>query len=232
MSKRIFIVGGGRFGTHLAMRLCEFGAEVVIADANSKRVEDLAEDGFHAIQMDADDEGAYQAAGIKEADAVVVAIGENMQASVLATLLLKQLPVKRLIARAVDDKHAQVLEKLGADLVVLPNRDTAYRLAERLRGGTFSDRLPIGGDFQLARIRIGHRLDSQTLSDARLPSEYGITAVLIRRGAEAESDEEENVQNFEPKPDFVLQLGDVLTLAGKRARIDEFERRFGATHTP
>jgi len=146
MAKRIIILGAGRFGTHLATRLSEYGCDVVIADRDSNRVKELAEDGFHTFEMDVDDEDALKELGVAEADAVVVSIGENMQGSILATLALKELKVKKIIARALDGKHAQVLEKLGADLVVLPSRDMAYRLAERLRDNAGDERQLLSGE--------------------------------------------------------------------------------------
>src|ERR1035437_7292578 len=94
MAKRIIILGAGRFGTHLASRLSEYGCEVVIADRNADRVKELAEDGFHTFEMDVEDEQALSQLGVAEADAVVVSIGENMQGSIFATLVLKELKVK------------------------------------------------------------------------------------------------------------------------------------------
>lgn len=223
MSQRIFILGAGRFGTHLASRLCEFGCEVVIADSNPKRVEDLAEEGFNAVETDADDPLALKSAGVQEADAVVVAIGENMQASILATLLLKELKVRKIVCRAIDVKHAQVLEKLGADLVVLPARDMAYRLAETLRAGSLSDRLPISGEYQLAHIRLGPGLSGRTLEQARLPQAFSITVVLISR-----SKGEDKVKDYEPTANFKLAENDVLVVVGRRDRIDRFEQEFAA----
>ncbi|HEU5070744.1 MAG TPA: TrkA family potassium uptake protein [Verrucomicrobiae bacterium] len=229
MSLRIFILGGGRFGTHLASRLCEFGCEVVIADSSPKRVEDLSEDGFHAVELDADDEEALRAAGAPEADAVVVSIGENMQASILATLTLKELKAKKVVARAVDIKHAQVLEKVGADLVVLPSRDMAYQLAETLRAGSVSERRPISGEYQLAYIRAGRVLDRVKLSDAQLPGKYRVTVVLISRDRPAgeAAAEDDAMENFEPEPDFVLQFNDLLAVTGRRTHIDRFEQKCG-----
>jgi trk system potassium uptake protein len=164
MAQRIFIIGAGRFGAHLAARLSEFGTEVILADRESERVEDLTQDGFHAVEMDAEDEAALKEAGVADADAVVVSIGENMQGSILTTLLLKELKVKRIVCRAVDARHATVLEKVGADLVVLPSRDMAWRLAERLRDNAGSDRQELCGDYQLAQIRLGPPLHGQTLA--------------------------------------------------------------------
>jgi len=229
MSLRIFILGGGRFGTHLATRLCEFGCEVVVADASPKRVEDLAEDGFHAVELDAEDEEALKAAGAAEADAVVVCIGENMQASILATLALKDLQAKKVVARAVDMKHAQVLERVGADLVVQPGRDMAYQLAETLRAGTVSERMPIGGEFQVAYVRLGAALNGIKLKDARLPDQYRVTVLLVSRekgeGKTNNGNKDDGLEHFEPKPDFVLQAGDVVAVSGSRSQIDRFERK-------
>ena len=234
MAMRIFIVGGGRFGAHLASRLSEFGCEIVIADNQSKRVEDLTEEGFHVVEMDADDSTAMRNAGVQQADAVVVAIGENMQASILATLALKELKVKKLIARAVDENHAQVLQKLGADLVVLPGRDMAWQLAETLRSDMLSERMPISGEYQLANVHLSSVLNGQTLAQARLPEKYGITVVLISRkkvpdepGHEEHWKDRDAFSDHEPGPDFVMQAGDWLSVAGKRGRIDKFISQCG-----
>jgi len=229
MSLRIFILGGGRFGTHLATRLCEFGCEVIIADSNPKRVEDLSEDGFHAIELDAEDEDALKEAGAAEADAVVVSIGENMQASILATLALKDLKAKKVVARSVDMKHAQVLERVGADFVVQPSRDMAYQLAETLRAGTISERVPVGGDFQLGYIRIGASLHGIKLKDARLPEQYQVTVVLVSRDklSKAGTTDEDGMDYFEPGPEVQLHTGDVLAVSGKRGLIDQFEKKCG-----
>lgn len=234
MAMRIFIVGGGRFGTHLASRLSEFGCEVVISDNVHKRVEDLAQTGFHAVEMDADDAAAMKNAGVREADAVVVTIGENMEASILATLALKELRVKKLIARAVDEKHAQVLQKLGADLVVLPSRDMAWQLAETLRSGMLTERVPISGEFQLANVRLNNALDGQSLAQARLSEKFGITVALISRPTDAAVfvnaqrwNDSDVFTDHEPSPDFVLVAGDWLSVSGKRGRIDKFIQQCG-----
>ncbi len=222
MAQRIFIIGAGRFGTYLASRLSEFGSEVVLADKNPARVEDLTQDGFHALEMDAEDEDALNEAGVQDADAVVVSIGENMQGSILTTLLLKELKVKRIVCRALDAKHATVLEKLGADLVVLPSRDMAYRLAERLRDNTGSDRQELCGEYQLAHIRIGPPLHGQTLAEAKLRERFRVNVVLLTRpGREGKS------EAIEPQPELKLALHDLLIVAGERKNINKFERECG-----
>jgi trk system potassium uptake protein len=201
MAKRIFILGGGRFGVHLATRLCEFGCEVVIADDNAERVKDLAADGFHAIEMDANDETALKDSGALSSDVTVVAIGENMQASILATLLLKQLQAKNVVARALDLKHAQVLERLGADEVILPIRDMAYRLAERLRDGP--------------------KLDGKSYDIAEFREEFDLNPVLLKQA------DGSRAVIREIKDQLKLHTGDVLWLVGTREALSNFEGDYG-----
>lgn len=219
MARKIIILGAGRFGIHLATKLSEYGCEVVMADRNPDRVKELAEDGFHMVEMDVEDEAALKELGVVEADTVVVSIGENMQGSILATLALKQLAVKKIIARALNAKHGQVLEKLGADLVVLPSRDMAYRLAERLRDNAGDERQSLGGEYQLAQVPIGRLLAGQTLAGAQLPQHYHITVVLIAR-----PNGDKETQPFEPRADFTFAADDVLMVVGKRENINRFER--------
>ncbi len=223
MAKRIFIIGGGRFGLHLAPRLAELGCEVQIGDCNAQRVKDLDDDGFHTVEMDATDEDALRDCGAFDADAVVVAIGDNMQASILASLLLKQLGARAVVARALDSKHAQVLERLGVDEVVLPARESAHRLAEKLRDGATGDRHLLAGDFLLAEIRLGPALDGRSLANVQLGQRHGVTAVLFKRPVR------DRLEIEEAGPALVLAAGGILLVVGRREKINRFERECGTT---
>ena len=223
MAQRIIIIGAGRFGAHLGSRLSEFGCEVLLADNNAERVEDLVQAGFHAIEMDAEDIDAVKESGVQEADAVVVSIGENMQGSILTTLLLKELKVKKVICRALDARHATVLEKLGADLVILPTRDMAYRLAERLRDNLGSDRQQLCDDYQLAQIRLGEALDGKTLANSAIRERYKVNILLVSRTNKLGK----NVA-IEPAPDQAMQRGDLVFVSGERESLNRFERECGA----
>lgn len=222
MSQRIFIIGAGRFSVHLATRLSEFGCEVLLAERDNARMEELVQQGFQAVEIDAEDKNALMEAGAQEADAVVVGIGENMQGSILTTLLLKELKVKKLICRALDERHATVLQKLGADIVILPTRDMAYRLAERLRDNLGSDRQQLSGEHQLAQIRLGAFLNGKTIADVSLREHYHVNVVLLtRNGAKRET------AGIEPTPDCVMRRGDMLFVAGEREHLNHFERECG-----
>jgi len=222
MSQRIIILGAGRFGTHLASRLSEYGCEVALVDHDADRVKELAEDGFHSFEADVEDEDALKELGVAEADAVVVSIGENLQGSVLATMALKELKAKRIIARALDAKHAQVLEKVGADLVVLPSRDMAYRLAERLRDHAGSDRQLLSGDYQIAHVRVGPPVHGKTLEELALRNRYHVNVVLVTRPGP-----DETTKHLEPNPNLMLALHDLCIVVGQRENINKFERECG-----
>lgn len=223
MSRRVFIIGGGNFGSQLAKRLAELGAEVIIAERDSKRMEELSGDGFHVMELDAEDESALTQAGVQNADVVVVSIGENMQGSIIATLALKDLGVKKIVARAMDDKHAKVLEKVGADIVVVPTRDMAERLAERLLAKVMSERTPVIEDFQIAHICVGGgSFEEGSLADLKLPQKHKISVLLVLRG-----EDEEDMDVLESSPDLYIRSGDMLVVFGKRERINEYERKYG-----
>ncbi len=217
-TRRIIILGAGRFGAHLGSKLSEYGCEVIIVDRDSDRVRDLSEDGFHALEADVEDENALRELGVADADVVVVSIGENMQGSILATLALKQMKAKEIIARARDAKHAEVLERVGADHVVLPSRDMAYRLAERLRDDAGGDRLQISGEYQLAQVRLGPSLQGQSLAEAKVRERYRVNVVLVTRPGPNET-----MQQMEPEPDLKLELHDICTIVGHRESINRFE---------
>lgn len=217
MSKRIFIIGGGRFGGHLATRLSEYGCEVIIADRSPRRVKELADDGFNTVELDAENEDALLGSGALEADAVIIAIGENLEGCILATLLLKQLKARHVIARALDVRHAQVLERVGADEVVLPSRDMAYRLAERLRDGTRGERFPLAGEHQIAEIVVASSWHGRTLAELDLPGRLHVQPILVKQ---ADGD---SVIVRPPALATRLATGDVLWLVGKREALNRAE---------
>lgn len=221
MSKRIFILGGGRFGVHLATRLCEFGCEVLLADNNPERAKDLSDQGFHAIEMDADDEAALRESGALTADVVIVAIGENMQASILATLLLKQMQARYVVPRALDSKHAQVLERLDADRVILPVRDMAYRLADSLHEGTDMNRFPIVDDFFLGEIILGEKLNGPLMDLERFRNDYSLNVVLHGKLINGK------LEVAETKQGAILTSGDTIWAVATRENLKRFEKLCG-----
>jgi trk system potassium uptake protein TrkA len=223
MARKIVILGAGRFGVQLAQRLNELGCDVVLCDSDARLVQDLAEQGFRSARLDADDAGDLRAIGVQEADAVVVAIGENMQASVLATITLKELKVRRVVARATTDKHAEILRRLGADEVISPDREAAGRLAEQLHANTTEQRLPFHGEYQLAQVRLGNKLAGKNYAEAELVDRHHVTPVLVVRKAP----KKEVFDEFLPSPKEALMPGDLVFMVGHKEDINTFEEKFG-----
>ncbi|MCC7373616.1 MAG: TrkA family potassium uptake protein [Verrucomicrobiales bacterium] len=223
MARRFFILGAGRFGVQLATRLNELGCEVVLCDNDARLVQDLSEQGFRSALLDVDDAGDLKAVGIETEDPVVVAIGENMQASVLATITLKELGVAQVIARATSDKHGEILRRLGADRVIAPDREAAHRLAEELHANTEEQRLPFHGEYQLARIRLSGKLAGRTMGEVRWEEDHRVAPVLVVRRQPGKSQADE----FLPAPKETLMPGDLLFVVGHKDEINAFEERFG-----
>jgi trk system potassium uptake protein len=219
MSKRIFIFGAGVFGIHLARRLMELGSEVVMAERDAELVRELSEKGFNIIEMDSDDEEALAESGVAEADAAVVAIGDNTQSSLLTTLSLKALRVPKIVARAADTKHAQALVRLGADRVLLPLRDTAWTLADRLLEDAISPRHPLAGEHQLAQILVTKKVAGDGVELRRLIDKHALRLVLTERMLQGKEPEVR-----EAEPGYAPRLGDTLFLIGPRDALNRFER--------
>lgn len=223
MPRNYFILGAGRFGTQLARRLSELGCDVIVGDRDAAIVQNLADQGFRAVRLSADDAGDLRHAGVTDVDAVIVAIGEDMQASVLSTITLKEMGVKPVIARATTAKHAEILRRLGADQVIAPDQEAAHRLAEQLHAGTDEQRLPFHGEYQVARVRLGNRLAGKTLAEAALEERHQVTPVLVVRKAPSRDSEEELL----PAPKVSLMPGDLLFVVGHKGDINTFEEKFG-----
>lgn len=182
--KRIGIIGAGRFGQALAECLAEKGVEILLIDENREIVQELSEYVTKAVQGDAANTRALQEAGFDGCDVVVVAIGHNMEGSIMATVNCKELGVGTVVAKAVSDMHGKVLKRVGADIVVYPNRDRAQRLARSLLSRNPIDLFEIADGVSVSEIAPPDALIGKTLIEAGVRREYGVTVLAIRRMAE------------------------------------------------
>ena len=150
--KQYLVFGLGRFGSSLARALCAQGQEALAVDSDQELVNQIAPHVTQALQLDATDEEALRSLGVKNFDAAVVAIGQNTRDSILICVLLKEMGIPYLIAKANDDLHAKVLRKIGVDRVVFPERDMGVRLARSIVTPSVLDLMELSGDYQLAEI--------------------------------------------------------------------------------
>ena len=215
MKKSFAVIGLGRFGRNVARDLARMGQEVLAIDKSEELVRLVQDDVTQAVQADTTDERVLQQLEIREYDAVIVAIGDDIRASVLTTLLCKEQGVRRLIAKAFDDMHQKILEKTGADQVIQPEKEAGLRLARSLAQDNLLNYLELSGDTSLREVNVPARWIDKTLKELRLRNEYKISVLALRRGGSL---------IVPPEPDDPLQAGDVLLLLGQNDRLDRISR--------
>jgi len=209
--KQVVVIGLGRFGSSLARTLSDLGNEVLGLDIDLKRVEFVAEFATQAAQVDATDEEALREMGVRNFDIGVVAIGGDIKSSILVTLLLKRLGVKTVISKAQDDLHGEILEKVGADRVVYPERETGVRVAHAISTPNLVDYLEVISGYGIAKLVVPLSFVGKELGQLELRSRYGLTPLILRRAGEL---------LINPSRSEVLNQGDVLVLSGKDEQLE------------
>ncbi|MEG2893621.1 MAG: TrkA family potassium uptake protein [Clostridium sp.] len=204
-SKQYIIIGLGRFGASIAKTLYSLGNEVLAVDVDEEIIQDISPDVTHAVQADATDDGVLRALGLRNFDVAVITIGSDAQASIMATLLVKELGVKYVIAKAHNEIHAKVLYKIGADRVVFPERDMGVRVAHNLCSSSILDYIELSPDYSIMEVTAINRWIGKSLKDLDIRSRFGINVMAIKRG---------NDINISPTADEFIKKGDILVVIG------------------
>lgn len=213
-AKQFLVLGLGRFGISVARTLCELGQEVLAVDADEHLVEAIAPHVTQAIQLDATDEEALASLEVQSFDAAIVSIGQNTRDSILISVLLKELGVPYLVAKANDELHAKVLRKLGVDRVVFPERDMGARLARNLLTPNVLELMELTGDYQIIEIRVPGKWVDNSIIDLNVRRRYGLNILAIHRG-----------ERFlvSPAPDLCFEAGDTVLVMGRKEDIERLE---------
>jgi trk system potassium uptake protein TrkA len=206
------VIGLGRFGTSVATTLFGYGFNVLAIDNDMEAVQRLSTKLPHVLQLDATNIDALRQAGVDAFDTGVVCIGTDFESNLLTTVLLQRLGVERVIAKARTITQKEILERVGADEVVLPEHEAGVRLARRLAAGHFIDYLEVSGDVGVVELVAPPSLWDKTLSECNLRQRYGLTVMAVRRGAELV---------VSPTASFTIEEDDILVVLGK---IDDAER--------
>jgi trk system potassium uptake protein TrkA len=210
------VIGIGRFGTSIAKKLHEAGQEVVGIDLNEKQVEDAELFITHGAVADTTEKAALQSIDIHHFDCVIVAIGSNMQASILTVLLLKELGVKKVIAKALNKQHGQVLEKVGADWIVYPDKDMGERVAHQLLSPNVINFIELSEEYSIEEIKIPTGLVEKSLRDLDIRANYHLSVIAVMRNGEI---------IISPSPDQVIDDGDILIMIGKKSDLSAFANK-------
>ncbi len=210
----IAVIGLGRFGTALAVELVKTGREVLGIDSDERLVQANAESLTHVVQADSTDEAALRELGIQDFDSAVVAIGSDLEASILTASLLLQLGVPEVWAKATSVSHGRILEQLGVHHVIFPEMDMGKRVAHMVSGESL-DYIQLDEDFVMAKTEVPESFNGKTLSDMKFRSNHGVTVVATRKEGES----------YTPSfPETVLHTGDVMIVSGRTSKVEDFCR--------
>ncbi|WP_026477054.1 potassium channel family protein [Alkaliphilus transvaalensis] len=213
--KQFIVIGCGRFGSSVAKTLYKMGNDVLAIDGHEETVQSISDEVTHAVQADATDEHALRSLGIRNFDVAVITIGSDIQASIMATLIVKELGVKFVVAKAQNELHAKVLYKIGADRVVFPERDMGIRVAHNLVSSNILDYIELAPDYSIMEITALDDWLDKSLIEADIRSKYGVNIMAIKHGNEI---------NVSPTALDVIHRGDVLVVIGHNNDLKKLER--------
>jgi trk system potassium uptake protein TrkA len=210
--KRFAVIGLGKFGFHVAKELFNEGNEVIAIDRDPDLVQEIDPFCTEAIVLDASEKEKLRALGLDEMDAVIVSIGSDISRSVLLTLHLQEIGVKKVLAKAVDEDHAKVLKKVGATEVIHPERAMAVKVAQGLSRPNVLDFIPLSEDFQLLQIAPPQSFIGKSLKELDLRAKYSIHVIAVK---EIIPDNTVLV----PSADFVIKDSDILIILGRKTDV-------------
>lgn len=215
--KQFAVIGLGRFGSAVAKTLSEKGYEVLAVDSDEQWVQEVSSYVAHAVTIDATDEKALRAVGIENVDCAIVAIGADVEASILVTITLKEIGIKQIIARAVTEIHGRVLEKIGATKVVFAERDMGIRVANALVSPEIIEYINLSPEYSILEISPPKDFIGKSLRDLDIRAKYNLNIIAIKRKVRIKSDrgfEERDKINISPAASDVIAEGDKLIVIG------------------
>jgi len=213
MKQQVVVIGLGRFGSAVATELVKFGHDVLGVDSDMAAVQRLSNDLSHVVQADATDEETLARLGVGSFDAAIVGITGNLEISILATLMLKRLGVPRVVVKARNETHGDILARVGADRVVYPERDTGTRLAHSWTSTAITDSLDVIDGYAVSRVAVPALLIGKTIGEAMATGDFQLALLLLARGPRV---------TVYPNSDTQLREGDVLVIGGELSEMERF----------
>ncbi|OGP92709.1 MAG: potassium transporter TrkA [Deltaproteobacteria bacterium RBG_16_48_10] len=214
--KRVVVIGLGIFGFNVVKDLYESGFEVIAIDKNKEMVQKIRDYSTKAILADGTDKEVMESIGIHEDDVVIISFGEDLSASTLITLHLKELKVKNIIVKAPNEDHKHVLEKVGATEVIIPEKEMADKVAKSLISPNVLDYIPLSGDYTICEMAPPPSFYGKTIGEIHLRGKYHVDVIAIK---EVLSDRVRMV----PNADYVMKDTDILVVVGKTADVEKIK---------
>jgi trk system potassium uptake protein TrkA len=214
--KRVIVVGLGIFGFNIAKELYENGLEVIAIDKHKETIQKIKDFSSRAILADATDKELLESIGIQEDDVVIVSFGEDLAASTLLTLHLKEFNVKEIIVKAPNEDHKRILEKVGATEVIIPEKEMASKVAKSLISPNVLDYIPLSRDYTISEIAPPSSFLGKTIGDLQLRKKHHIGVIASR---DVLTDQIQMI----PSADFVIKDSDILVVIGKEQDIQNLK---------
>jgi trk system potassium uptake protein TrkA len=208
------VIGLGRFGSSLAKELVKLGYEVLGIDKDEEAVEEMSGVLTHVIVADSTDEEVLRSIGIRNFDCAVVAIGDDIQSSILTAILLKDIGVKTVVAKALSELHGKVLQKIGADRVIFPERDMGIRVAHQLVSPNLLDFIELSKDYTIVELSVPKKLSGSSIKELDPRAKYGCSVVAINKKSGV---------IIAPSASDTVEERDIMVIIGTNHQIEEFE---------
>lgn len=213
-SKQYAVIGLGRFGSSVAKALYDLNYDVMVIDMDEERIQENMNNVTHAVQADSTDEVALKSLGIRNFDVVVVAIGQNIQASILTTLIIKEMGIETIVVKAQNQLHAKVLYKIGATKVIFPERDMGVRVAHNLVTPNILDYIELSEEYSIVEILSSDIMAEKTLVDLNIRAKFGCNVMALKN---------ENYINVSPSAQDKIKKGDIMVVIGHNKDLRKFE---------
>ncbi|AET66506.1 K+ transport system, NAD-binding component [Desulfosporosinus orientis DSM 765] len=211
MRRQFVVIGLGRFGTSVARTLSELGHDVLAMDKNEQAVHTIMNEVTQAVQADGREEETLKALGVRNFDVAIVAMGDDLEANILITLMLKEMGIPKVVAKAQSSQHGKVLERIGADQIIYPEQDMGIRLAHNLIRPNVMEFIELSPDHSIFEITASPRFVKKTIGEADLRAKYGINVMAIKK-------KNGNIV-VAPGADYLIEEKDILVIVGSKGAL-------------
>ena len=227
--KQFAVLGLGRLGFTVAKTLAQKGHQVLAIDIKKEPVQQASEFVTQSVQLDATDEKALRAVGIENVDAAVVSTGANLEASILITLILKEIGIKEVVSKAVSEEHSRVLERVGSTKVVFPERDMGIRIANGLISPRIIEHIGLSKKYSILETPAPKEFIGKSLGELNVRAKYGINIIAIKKKISTIDKKgeyaDENTINASPEAHDAIEEGDILVVVGSNENIEKLKKK-------
>jgi len=215
--RQFVVIGLSSFGYHVATQLAKNGCEVMVIDIDKEKIQEIKDYVHEAIVADGSDKETLKSLGLEKADGVIVSLGSDMSASILITLYLKELGIKEVIVKVLNEDHGKIVSQIGASTIIFPEKDMAIRLGDTLSSANVLDQLELAPGYSLLELGPPKPFIGKSIKELRIRSEYNIQIIAIRELVPEKF-------NMIPSPDFVIKDSDILLVLGKDEDIEKIKK--------